>query len=75
MSSFFHYDFYAQALSKLERGHDKDMGDVGEMLRSGHVERPELLRLFEVIEPLLYRFPAIDPATFRRAVEDFVGGA
>jgi len=24
---------------------------------------------FEQIEPLLYRFPAIDPATFRRAVE------
>jgi Nucleotidyltransferase of unknown function (DUF6036) len=73
--SFFHYDFYAQALAKLERGHDKDLGDVAEMLRAGHVERPELLRLFETIEPLLYHFPAIDPATFRRAVEETVGGS
>jgi hypothetical protein len=25
---------------------------------------------FEVIEPELYRFPAIDPPSFRRAVEE-----
>jgi len=30
---------------------------------------PRLMRHFEEIEPLLYRFPAIDPASFRRAVE------
>ena len=35
----------------------------------GLVDRSELLRHFEQIEPLLYRFPAIDPALFRRAVE------
>jgi hypothetical protein len=39
------------------------------MLRQGLIERGELLRRFEQIEPQLYRFPAIDPATFRRAVE------
>lgn len=27
------------------------------------------MRHFEEVEPLLYRFPAVDPATFRRAVE------
>jgi hypothetical protein len=27
---------------------------------------------FALIEPLLYRFPAIDPLTFRRAVEAFL---
>ena len=39
------------------------------MLGDGLVDRAELLRHFEQIEPLLYRFPAIDPASFRRAVE------
>jgi hypothetical protein len=71
--SFFHYDFYAQALSKLERGHDKDLLDVGHMMQAGRIEPKELLRLFNEIEPRLYRYPAIDPATFRRAVEEFVG--
>lgn len=70
--SFFHYDLYAQALAKLERGHDKDLLDVGHMVRAGRVEPDELLRHFGEIEPRLFRYPAIDPATFRRAVEDFV---
>ena len=71
--SFFHYDFYSQALAKLERGHVKDQLDVQEMLRLGLIERRELLRLFSVIEPDLYRYPAIDPLSFRNAVEELVG--
>ena len=67
--TFRHYDLYAQALSKIERGHDQDLRDVGRMLGDGLVDRAELLRHFEQIEPLLYRFPAIEPASFRRAVE------
>jgi hypothetical protein len=66
--SFHHYDFYAQCLSKLERGHRKDQQDVAAMLSSGLVEPKRLLSLFEQIEPELYRYPAIDAATFRRAV-------
>lgn len=70
--SFYHYDPYSQALSKIERGHSKDMADVESMLRGGLVEPDELMRLFEAIEPQLYRYPAIDPTSFRRAVEDVV---
>lgn len=66
--SFHHYDFYSQCLSKIERGHRKDQLDVAAMLRSGLVEARRLLALFEQIEPELYRYPAIDAATFRRAV-------
>ena len=69
--SFFHYDLYSQALSKLERGHEKDLLDVRHMVGSELVEKAELLRLFDEIEPGLYRYPAIDPASFRRAVERF----
>jgi hypothetical protein len=70
--SYYHYDLYSQALSKIQRGFAKDLGDVEAMLRQGLIERAELLRRFEQIEPQLYRFPAIDPATFRRAVEGIV---
>jgi hypothetical protein len=68
--SFLHYDFYAQALAKLERSHVKDLLDVREMLQRGLIERSELLRLFSVVEPELYRYPAIDPGSFRAAVEE-----
>ncbi|MBI4161386.1 MAG: hypothetical protein HY509_02955 [Acidobacteria bacterium] len=67
--SFYHYDLYAQALAKIERGHAQDESDVQEMIRRGAVERGKLLGFFERIEPGLYRFPAIDPASFRGAVE------
>jgi hypothetical protein len=67
--SCYHYDFYAQALSKIQRGHAKDLLDIREMIARGLVEREELRRRFEQIEPELYRYPAIDPAAFRRALE------
>ena len=73
--SVFHYDHYSQALAKLERGHEKDLRDVDDMLRAGRIERGELVRLFAEIEPQLYRYPAIDPATFRRSVEEFAARA
>lgn len=72
---FFHYDPYAQALAKIERGHQQDRGDVQELIGRGLVEPAELLRLFEAIEPRLYRFPAVDPAALRRAVEGVIGPA
>lgn len=67
--SFYHYDLTAQALAKVQRGHRQDLDDVRQMLERGLVERGELLRRFEQIEPELYRYPAVDPAAFRKAVE------
>jgi hypothetical protein len=66
--SFHHYDFYSQCLSKIERGHRKDMDDVAAMLRDDLVAPRRLLALFEEIEPEIYRYPALDAARFRRAV-------
>jgi hypothetical protein len=65
---YFHYDFYAQALAKIERSHARDLDDVRAMHRRGLIEPPRLLELYEVIEPQLFRFPAVDPGSFRRAV-------
>jgi hypothetical protein len=67
--SFHHYDFYTQALSKLERGHRKDLLDVSAMIRDGLVDPDRLKALFAEVEDLLYRYPAIDPRSLRAAVE------
>ncbi|MGH7546860.1 MAG: DUF6036 family nucleotidyltransferase [Gemmatimonadales bacterium] len=67
--SFHHFDLYAQALAKVERGHAQDMADVGEMRRRALVDTSQALEYFRRIEPELYRYPAIDPPAFRRAVE------
>ena len=61
---FFHYDFYAQALAKIERDHDRDRRDVAEMIARGLVEKARLLDCFREIEPKLARFPAIEPRAF-----------
>jgi hypothetical protein len=68
--SFLHYDLVAQALSKIERGHSQDRADVEEMIRRGLVDAAGLRDAFAAIEPHLYRYPAIDPASFRRAVAE-----
>lgn len=72
--SFHHFDLYAQALAKAERGHAQDQEDLKAMIRLGLIESAGALQYFEAIEPLLYRYPAIDQASFRRAVEDVFGG-
>jgi hypothetical protein len=64
-----HFDLTAQAVAKLERGHARDLDDVRAMLGRGLVEREAMLSFLDAIEGELYRFPAIDPPSFRRAVE------
>jgi hypothetical protein len=71
--TFRHFDLYAQALAKIERGHETDRADVAQLLGRGLVERTRLLESFAAIEPELYRFPAIDPVSFRQAVEAVCG--
>ena len=67
--SFYHYDFYSQALSKIERFHARDQGDVQQMLSTDLVRRERLWELFQAIEPGLIRYPAIDAASLRQRVK------
>ncbi len=67
--SFHHFDPVAQALAKIERGHEQDIHDVKEMIAADLINPADALVQFKAIEPELYRFPAIDPVTFRKAVE------
>ncbi len=67
--SVHHFDLYSQALAKIERGFDQDLQDVAEMIERELVSPPRLRALFTAIEDDLYRYPAIDPATFRAALD------
>jgi len=68
---FFHYDPYGQALSKLQRRHDRDLQDVRSMLSEKLIARDRLWEMFTLIKPQLIRYPAIDPASFETAVLEF----
>lgn len=70
---FYHYDPYAQALAKIERGHVRDQADVVCMVEAGLVRMETLRELFQHVAPALIRYPAIDPVAFRRAVEKMTG--
>ena len=70
---FFHYDFYAQALAKIERGHATDLRDVREMAGRALIGLEALARRFDTIAADLARYPAIDPDAFRAKVERFIG--
>lgn len=73
-ATYYHFDLYAQALAKIERSHAQDLADVREMLDRGLIQPVLALELFEAIEPHLYRYPAVDPASFREAVEAAFSG-
>jgi hypothetical protein len=67
--AFYHFDLYAQALAKVERGHPHDVLDVQQLVDRRLIDAEKALAYFERIEPELYRYPAVHGPTFRRAVE------
>ena len=69
---FYHYDFYSQALAKIERGHRVDVEDVRAMRHDGLIEPRRLRGYFEKIKPELYRYPAIDAKAFKNALDKFI---
>lgn len=70
--SFHHFDLCAQVLAKIERGHDQDRRDVEDFLRRGLVTRDQLAAYFDAIEPDIYRYPAMDAASFRKRVQQLI---
>ncbi len=73
--TFLHYDFYAQALAKIERGHDLDLSDVHHLLEARLIDPKKLVQLFSQIEDQLFRYPAVNPEVCRRAVKQVVSEA
>lgn len=70
--SFYHYDFTAQALSKLSRGFDRDIKDIEAMYKQKLFSLSELRDCFEAIAPELIRFPSLNPDVLRSRVENFI---
>ncbi len=69
--SFYHYDFTAQALSKLSRGYERDTSDVQAMYAQGLFSLETLRECFEAIEPELIKFPALEADVLRNRMESF----
>jgi hypothetical protein len=70
--SFYHYDFTAQALSKLSRGYNRDIDDVQAMYKQKLFSLEDLRNCFEEIESELIRFPSLNPKLLRNKVEQFI---
>lgn len=73
-ASFYHFDFYAQALAKIERFHERDILDVKEMFTRRLIDPQRLRELFDAVGPQLYRFPAVSPDAFRHNLEIILSG-
>jgi hypothetical protein len=71
--SFHHFDLHAQALSKVERGHQQDTADVAAMLERGLVSGASMWRYFDAVSAKLYRYPALDPPSLERAMRAAFG--
>jgi len=61
---------YSQTLAKLERGHAQDLEDVRAFVERGLVDPERALAYLREIEDELFRYPAVDPVSFRRRVEE-----
>lgn len=69
--AIYHVELLWQALAKIHRGHRQDLADAHAMVRLGLVDADAIQSAFERIAPELFRFPNIDPPSFRRAVLGF----
>lgn len=71
--SFHHYDPYAQILTKIVRGFERDLDDAENFLRSGMVDPEQLRALVAEIPDAAYaRYPALSPSVVREAVDAFL---
>jgi hypothetical protein len=71
--SFYHYDPYAQLLSKIVRGFERDMRDASSFLDSGMVDGARFRSLVEKIPKTEYaRYPALSREAIVEAVDGFL---
>lgn len=70
---FYHYDPYAQLLSKVIRGFDRDMQDARSFLGSGMVDAERFRSLVNDIPDAAYaRYPTLSRQAVLEAVDDFL---
>jgi hypothetical protein len=69
---FFHFDPLGQAVSKIERGHGRDLADVDAMLSRGLVSLADIGGYLKSVDAELLRYPAIDRAGFATKIAAFL---
>jgi hypothetical protein len=70
---FYHYDPYAQLLSKVVRGFARDLADAESLVRSGMVDPERFRSLVSAIPAEAYaRYPALTRAAVVEAVDGFL---
>ena len=71
--SFYHYDPYAQLLSKVVRGFARDVVDANAFVASGMVDPERFRNLVQDIPESAYsRYPRLSAQAVRAAVDDFL---
>ena len=71
--SFYHYDPYAQLLSKVVRGFRRDLQDAEKFLASGMVDAERFRSLVHEIPKKAYAgYPALSRQAVLEAVNDFL---
>jgi hypothetical protein len=70
--SFYHYDPYAQLLSKVVRGFNRDLADAAALVESGMVDMERFKALVEAIPDSAYaKYPRLSAKAVQDAVEAF----
>ncbi len=68
--SYYHYDLRMQALSKLERGLGRDLGDVAGLIRKGLIRKSDLMDALNTAN--INANPAIDREALGLKVAEFI---
>ncbi|MHC5011404.1 MAG: DUF6036 family nucleotidyltransferase [Planctomycetota bacterium] len=72
--SYYHYDPYAQVLSKIVRGFERDLDDARHFVRAGMIDIQELRSLVEEIPDAEYaKYPNLSRMAVLQAVDEFLG--
>ena len=68
---FYHFDFYTQALSKIERNLSRDEADVSAMIEAGLVDPEKLVSLVsELSDDEWARYPSLEPKIIKRSLSE-----
>jgi len=71
--TFYHYDPYAQLLSKVVRGFQRDIDDAREFIDSGMVDPQQFRSLVAAIpDPAYAKYPNLSRGGIENAVETFL---
>lgn len=72
--TYFHYDPYAQVLSKVVRGFKRDLDDARQFIQTGMVDPAKLRSLTaEIPDSAFAKYPALSRSAIENAVEGFLG--